>query len=78
MIRMLLTFIYFSFSLPVVAESMGAALNVASTLNAYALTDRGTWIIFGNKGPLTLLVSGDPQMFNPYGVLLVNPAGTLM
>ena len=53
---------------------MGAALNMAASLDAYLLTDRGTWITFGNKGRLELLVSGDPALFNPYGVILVNPA----
>lgn len=55
-------------------SGMGATLNVASGLEAYALSDRATWINFGNKGALTLLVQGDPRLFNPYGVILVNPA----
>jgi tungstate transport system substrate-binding protein len=53
---------------------MGATLNTASGLNAYALTDRGTWISFKNRGNLTVLVEGDPRLFNQYGVILVNPA----
>jgi len=52
---------------------MGATLNTASAMNAYALTDRGTWLSFGNKGKLAILVEGDPQLFNQYGVILVNP-----
>jgi tungstate transport system substrate-binding protein len=54
-------------------SSMGATLNTASAMEAYTLTDRGTWIKFGNKGPLIIKVEGDPRLFNPYGVILVNP-----
>ena len=53
---------------------MGPALNMASSLNAYALTDRGTWLAFKNPGDLTLLVEGDTALFNQYGVIVVNPA----
>lgn len=53
---------------------MGGTLNIASGLDAYALTDRGTWISFKNRGKLTMLVEGDPRLFNQYGVILVNPA----
>ena len=42
-------------------------------MDAYALTDRGTWISFENKGDLVILVEGDEAMFNQYGVILVNP-----
>ena len=52
---------------------MGATLNTASSMGAYALTDRGTWIAFENKGDLAILVEGDEAMFNQYGVILVNP-----
>ncbi len=54
-------------------SGMGATLNTASGLNAYVLTDRGTWIGFKNKGDLEILVAGDPRLFNQYGVILVNP-----
>ena len=57
-----------------VGSGMGAALNTASGLNAYILTDRPTWLTFGNKGDLDLLFSGDPVLFNPYALLPVNPA----
>jgi tungstate transport system substrate-binding protein len=40
---------------------------------AYTLADRGTWISFENRGPLEILVEGDPKLFNQYGVILVNP-----
>lgn len=55
-------------------SSMGATLNTASGLEAYALTDRGTWVSFGNKGDLEVLVQGDQRLFNQYGVIVVNPA----
>ena len=51
---------------------MGPALNIASSLGGYALADRGTWLAFKNRGPLTVLVEGDPRLFNPYGVIVVN------
>src|SRR5215470_8583024 len=53
---------------------MGATLNTASGLDAYSLTDRGTWISFKNRGNLLILVEGDRRLFNQYGVILVNPA----
>ncbi len=54
---------------------MGPALNIASsTPNAYALTDRGTWLSFRNRGELAVLVEGDRTLFNQYGVMAVNPA----
>jgi tungstate transport system substrate-binding protein len=53
---------------------MGPALNIASASNAYALTDRGTWLSFKNRGDLVILVEGDTKLFNQYGVMVVNPA----
>lgn len=53
---------------------MGPALNIAAQSNAYALTDRGTWLAFKNKGDLAVLVQGDQRLFNQYGVMVVNPA----
>jgi tungstate transport system substrate-binding protein len=53
---------------------MGPALNIASSTSAYALTDRGTWLNFKNRGDLAVLVEGDKRLFNQYGVMLVNPA----
>ena len=43
-------------------------------MNAYVLVDRATWLSFKNRGDLTILVQGDPKLFNQYGVMLVNPA----
>ena len=54
-------------------SGMGATLNIASGLGAYTLTDRATWISFANKGPLEILLEGDPLLFNQYGVILVSP-----
>jgi tungstate transport system substrate-binding protein len=53
---------------------MGQALNMASSTSAYALTDRGTWLSFKNRGELAVLVEGDKRLFNQYGVIVVNPA----
>jgi len=55
-------------------QGMGPALNTASSINAYILSDRGTWLAFKNRGDLTILVEGDRRLFNQYGVMLVNPA----
>jgi tungstate transport system substrate-binding protein len=52
---------------------MGATLNTASGLEAYSLTDRGTWISFKNRGNLAILSEGDSRLFNQYGAILVNP-----
>ena len=53
---------------------MGPALNIAASARAYALTDRGTWLSFKNRGGLAVLVEGDKRLFNQYGVIVVNPA----
>ncbi len=55
-------------------QGMGPALNTASAMNAYILSDRGTWISFKNRGELAIAVEGDKRLFNQYGVMLVNPA----
>jgi tungstate transport system substrate-binding protein len=54
-------------------QGMGPALNTASSLDAYLLADRGTWIAFRNRGDLEILVAGDQRLMNQYGVMLVNP-----
>lgn len=56
-----------------IGQGMGAALNTASAMNAYVLSDRGTWISFKNRGDLDIVVEGDRRLFNQYGVMLVNP-----
>jgi len=53
---------------------MGATLNIANGMDAYTLTDRGTWLSFKNRDALTLLFENDPPLFNQYGIILVNPA----
>ena len=53
---------------------MGPALNIAASSKAYALTDRGTWLNFKNRADLGIVVEGDTRLFNPYGVMVVNPA----
>jgi len=53
---------------------MGPALNMAASLGAYVLADRGTWLSFKNRTDLAVLVEGDTRLFNQYGVLVVNPA----
>ena len=55
-------------------SGMGPTLNTAAGMNAYALTDRGTWLSFKNRGDLVISVEGDQRLFNQYGVILVNPA----
>lgn len=56
-----------------VGAGMGAALNTASGMNAYIMSDRASWLNFGNKGELALLFSGDPVLFNQYAYIPVNP-----
>ena len=55
-------------------SGMGPTLNTAAGMDAYALTDRGTWLSFKNRQNLEILVQGDERLFNQYGVMLVNPA----
>ncbi len=57
-----------------IGQGMGAALNTASAMGAYTLSDRGTWISFRRKDDLAVAVEGDKRLFNQYGVMLVNPA----
>jgi tungstate transport system substrate-binding protein len=56
-----------------IGQGMGPALNMASSSNAYLLSDRGTWLSFKNRGDLAVLTEGDKRLFNQYGVMLVNP-----
>ena len=55
-----------------IGQGMGAALNTASAMDAYVLSDRGTWMSFKNRGDLDIAVEGDHRLFNQYGVMLVN------
>jgi len=54
-------------------SGMGATLNVASAMAGYTLTDRASWVSFGNKGELEILVEGDTRLHNPYAAIVVNP-----
>ncbi len=54
-------------------SGMGATLNTAVGMGAYTLTDRATWMSFRNRRDFEILVEGDKRLFNPYGVMLVNP-----
>lgn len=53
---------------------MGEVLNMAAEMQAYTLTDRATYIAYRAKTGLAVMVEGDPKMFNPYGIIAVNPA----
>ena len=57
-----------------IGAGMGATLNTANGMGAYTLADRGTWIAFRNRSELAVVLEGDPPLFNPYGVIVVNPA----
>jgi tungstate transport system substrate-binding protein len=54
-------------------QGMGTVLLMSSELQGYTLTDRGTWLAFEPKLQLEVLVEGDPLLFNPYGIIAVNP-----
>lgn len=54
-------------------SGMANTINVAAEMQGYVLTDRGTWISFTNKNDLTILFEGDSALFNPYGIIAVNP-----
>ena len=53
---------------------MGATLNLAVQLGGYVLSDRATWLAFGNRQRHQILFEGDTEMFNQYGVIVINPA----
>lgn len=55
-----------------IGAGMGAALNMAAATDAYLLSDRGTWLSFGNPQNLTLLFEGEAGLRNPYGLILVS------
>src|SRR6202167_2020054 len=56
-----------------IGGGMGQALNAASAMNAYTITDRGTWLSFKNKGLLMIMIEGDPHLINRYDVIELNP-----
>jgi tungstate transport system substrate-binding protein len=55
-------------------SGMGPTLNMSAAMGAYTVADRGTWLSFKNRQDLEIVLAGDSRMFNPYGVMLVNPA----
>lgn len=54
-------------------QGMGKVLQIASELSAYTITDRGTWLSVADKISLQVLFEGDERLFNPYGIIAVNP-----
>jgi tungstate transport system substrate-binding protein len=56
-----------------IGGGMGQALNAASAMEAYTLSDRGTWLSFNNKGSLVIAVEGDPRLINRYDVIELSP-----
>jgi tungstate transport system substrate-binding protein len=56
-----------------IGGGMGAALNAASAMEAYTLSDRGTWLSFNNKHLLVVVIEGDPVLLNRYDVILLDP-----
>lgn len=56
-----------------VGGGMGQALNAASAMNAYTLSDRGTWLSFNNKGALVIAIEGDARLLNRYDVIELSP-----
>jgi len=56
-----------------IGGSMGQALNAASAMDAYTLSDRGTWLSFRNTGSLVIAVEGDPRLINRYDVIELDP-----
>jgi tungstate transport system substrate-binding protein len=56
-----------------IGGGMGQALNAASAMDAYTLSDRGTWLSFNNKRSLVIAVEGDPRLINRYDVIELSP-----
>ena len=54
-------------------SGMGATLNTVSAMHGYTLSDRASWVSFGNKGEIEILLQGDPPLNNPYTAIVVNP-----
>jgi tungstate transport system substrate-binding protein len=52
---------------------MGKVIQMADELNAYTLADRGTWLAYRDKTKLKIVFQGDKSLFNPYGIIAVNP-----
>ena len=57
-----------------VGQGMGKTLQIANEVDGYTMTDRGTWLAYQSKLDIQLLFEDDPPLFNPYGIIAVNPA----
>ena len=57
-----------------VGQGMGKTLQIANEVDGYTITDRGTWLAYQSKLDIKLLYEDDPPLFNPYGIIAVNPA----
>jgi len=57
-----------------IGGGMGAALNAASAMGAYTLSDRGTWLSYAHKSGMRIVLEGDRRLLNVYDVILLNPA----
>jgi tungstate transport system substrate-binding protein len=57
-----------------VGQGMGRTLQIADQMNAYTLTDRGTWLAYRGNLQIRMLFEGNPPLLNPYGIIAVNPA----
>ncbi|MGM0498875.1 MAG: substrate-binding domain-containing protein [Bacillota bacterium] len=55
-------------------QGMGPSINMADELAAYILADRGTYLAYSGDVDLEIVNSGDPELFNPYGIIPINPA----
>ena len=53
-------------------QGMGATLNTATMMEAYTLTDRGTWLSMHGRLDLRVMVEGDDRLRNQYGITLVS------
>ena len=53
-------------------QGMGKVLQMAGEMDAFTLTDRGTWLSYMGKLPLKIVFEGDPVLFNPYGIIAVS------
>jgi tungstate transport system substrate-binding protein len=56
-----------------VGQGMGPVITMTNDLQGYTLADRGTYLSMKDKVQLPILVEGDPRLFNPYGIIAVNP-----
>ena len=54
-------------------QGMGEVLTMSASLRAYTLTDRATYAAYRSRTALEILVEGDPRLYNPYGIIAVNP-----